>query len=91
MCYDPRHHPAPRPFLTRREMLRQTSTGFGMLALSALMADSSYAGLGQAVTDGPLAAKTPPFAPRVKNVIFCYMAGGALASRLLRSQTAARG
>ena len=75
MCYDPRHHPAPRPFLTRREMLRQTSTGFGMLALSALMADSSYAGLGQAVTDGPLAAKTPPLAPRVKNVIFCYMAG----------------
>ena len=75
MCYDPRDHPAPRPFLTRREMLRQTSTGFGMLALSALMADSSYAGLGQAVTDGPLAAKTPPFAPRVNNVIFCYMAG----------------
>ncbi len=75
MCYDPRHHPAPRPFLTRREMLRQTSTGFGMLALSALMADSSYAGLGQAVTDGPLAAKTPPLAPRVKNVIFCYMSG----------------
>ena len=76
MCYDPRHHPAPRPFLTRREMLRQTSTGFGMLALSALMADSSYAGLGQAVTDGPLAAKTPPLAPRVKNVIFCYLSGG---------------
>jgi hypothetical protein len=76
MSYDPRHHPKPCPFLTRREMLRQTSTGFGMLALSALMADSSYAGLGQAVTDGPLAAKTPPLAPKVKNVIFCYLSGG---------------
>ena len=76
MCYDPRHHPVPRPFLTRREMLRQTSTGFGMLALSALMADSSYAALSQALTDGPLAAKTPPLAPRVKNVIFCYLSGG---------------
>ena len=76
MCYDPRHHPKPRPFLTRREMLRQTSTGFGMLALSALMADSSYAGLGHELADGPLAAKTPPLAPRVKNVIFCYLSGG---------------
>jgi len=39
MSYDPLDHPIPYPFLTRREMLRQTSTGFGMLALSALMAD----------------------------------------------------
>ena len=75
MCYDPRDHPRPYPFLTRREMLRQTSTGFGMLALSALMADPSYAGLGQELADQSLAANTPPFAPRVKNVIFCYMSG----------------
>ena len=45
MCLDPSRHPAPRPFPTRREMLRQTSSGFGLLALSALMADRSYAGL----------------------------------------------
>ena len=91
MCYDPRHHPKPRPFLTRREMLPQTSTGFGMLALSALMADPSYAGLGQAVTDGPLAAKTPPLAPRGEERHLLLPVGGALARRLLRSQTAARG
>jgi len=76
MCYDPRHHPDSRRFLTRRDMLRQTSTGFGMLALSALMADSSYAGLSQATGEGPLVAKTPPLPPKVKNVIFCYMSGG---------------
>ena len=76
MPFNPLHHPGARSFLTRREMLRQTSTGFGWLALSALMADTAYAGLSQVSGDGPLASKAPDFAPRVKNVIFCYMSGG---------------
>ena len=29
--------------LSRRQMLRQTSTGFGLLALQAMMSDSGYA------------------------------------------------
>ena len=41
MPFNPLHHPGARPFLPRREMLRQTSTGFGWLALSALMADTA--------------------------------------------------
>ena len=76
MVYDPHHHFGPRSFMTRREMLQQTSTGFGMLALSALLADHSGAGPRQSVADGPLAAKLPHFPPKVKNVIFCYMSGG---------------
>ncbi len=80
MCFDPRHHrdhPARRPFQTRREMLRNTSSGFGFLALSALMADRAYGGLVQDPSAvGPLAVKDPHFAPKVKNVIFCYMSGG---------------
>ena len=76
MSYDPSQHPGPVPFLTRREMLRQTSTGFGWLALSALMADQVYAGRLQTDTNGPLAPKAPDFVPKVKNVIFCYMSGG---------------
>ena len=70
------YHPQRRRFVSRREMLRHTSTGFGYLALTALMADSAYAGFAQASTEGPLAPKAPHFAPRVKNVIFCYMSGG---------------
>ena len=31
--------------VTRRELLRQTANGFGITALSALMADPAYAGL----------------------------------------------
>ena len=74
MFFENQHQSGSRPHLTRREMLRKTSTGFGMLALSALMADRSYAGL--VPTDSPLAPRAPDFAPKVKSVIFCYMSGG---------------
>src|SRR5262245_14268211 len=53
-------------FKTRREWLRDASQGFGMLALSALAAsDGRLSGL---------ALANP--APKVKNVIFCFMDGG---------------
>jgi len=71
VALDPRFHPLPRAPLSRREMLGKTSTGFGMLALSGLMADPSYAGLTESAPGGG-----PHFPPKVKNVIFCYMSGG---------------
>src|SRR5438552_12481848 len=52
---------------SRRDALRLASNGFGLMALSALMAEESYAGL---------AAPKPHFAAKVKNVIFCFMPGG---------------
>ena len=55
-----------RDILTRREMLAQCSTGFGMLALQGLMANSSFAGT----------ARRSHFKPRAKHVILCYMSGG---------------
>ncbi len=79
MPTNPRHHaalePTLRPF-TRREMLRRTSTGFGMLALAALMADDAYAGPAKSKIANPFAPKPPHHPPKVKNVIFCYMSGG---------------
>jgi len=54
--------------VTRRELLRTASNGFGLLAFSALMADSSYAGLS--------AARGPHFTARAKNVILLFMPGG---------------
>ena len=87
MCFDSRHHrdhPARRPFQTRREMLRNTSTGFGFLALQALIGDGAFAGLRQEATDGPLAAKPPHFAPKVKNVILCYIVRRAVSHRFVR-------
>ena len=51
-----------KTFLSRREMLLRTSTGFGLTALAGLAAES--------------ASKKPDFAPKIKNVIFCFMSGG---------------
>jgi hypothetical protein len=53
--------------LTRRELLRRCSLGFGGIALSSLLSTPAFG----AETSGkrPLKAKA-------KNVIFCYMSGG---------------
>src|SRR5437773_8055256 len=51
--------------LSRREMLTRGSMGFGVLALSSLLAK-----------DGRAAVKAPHFKPKVEHVIFCYMSGG---------------
>jgi len=52
--------------LSRRDVLKYASSGFGLMALSALMADKAYA---------DLVTPKPHFAPKVKNVIFCFMPG----------------
>jgi hypothetical protein len=51
-------------------MLAHTANGFGLLALSGLLAESAGAGAAGAAATGP------HFAPRAKNVIFCFMDGG---------------
>src|ERR1700716_329753 len=54
--------------VTRRELLQTASNGFGFLALAALMADRSYAGLSS--------PPGPHFTPRAKNVFLLFMPGG---------------
>jgi hypothetical protein len=53
----------------RRELLATTANGFGMLALSALLADRAY-------SDSVLTGAAPHFPPRAKSVIFLFMDGG---------------
>src|SRR5581483_7786428 len=48
---------------TRRELLRHSATGFGLLAASALLAEES-------------AGPRPHFRPRARNIIFLFMDGG---------------
>ncbi|MDB5385016.1 MAG: hypothetical protein JWM11_662 [Planctomycetaceae bacterium] len=57
----------------RREMLRTSANGFGLLALSGLLAETSLAAP-QSNVPGGLPA--PHFPPKAKNVIFCFMDGG---------------
>ena len=50
----------------RRDMLKSSANGFGMLALSALMSDPLF---------GENVGRHPPLG-RAKNVIFCFLDGG---------------
>jgi hypothetical protein len=56
------------PAFTRRAALQTAATGFGWLALSALLGE-------QARAETPRPAR-PHFGPRARNVIFCFMDGG---------------
>jgi hypothetical protein len=57
--------PAP---LSRRGFLRRSSAGFGWLAFSGLLAETTAA--------EKRSTAEPHFPPRAKNVIFCFMDGG---------------
>jgi len=60
-------------FLSRRQLLRTTSAGFGYLAFAGL---SSFAAESTSVSStNPLIAKAPHFAGKAKRVIFLCMSG----------------
>ncbi len=60
-----------RASLSRREMLAVSANGFGMLALSAMLAEET-----RAETESSAIIHAPHFPARAKNVIFCFMDGG---------------
>ncbi|MEX2287028.1 MAG: DUF1501 domain-containing protein [Planctomycetaceae bacterium] len=71
-----------QPWISRREMLARAGTGFGALALHALLVDDgllpaskAFGGTGQGTAD-PLAEKAPLLAATARSVIFCFMDGG---------------
>lgn len=52
-------------FVSRRQLLQNTSTGIGWLALAGLVAD-----------EAPAATNQPHFPSKVRSVILCFMDGG---------------
>jgi len=60
--------------VSRREMLRSASCGFGYLALNAICAQQTQASLN--LPDDQSQRKLPPIRPRAKRVIFMCMSGG---------------
>ena len=62
-------------FLTRREWLEKTGTGFGALALSTMLFEQGLKG--QAGGGSPLAPKQPPRTPKAKRVLNIFLAGAA--------------
>jgi hypothetical protein len=61
--------PAP---LSRRALLRNSASGFGYLALSAMLGAESA----KASVLNPLAARRTHIAPRAKRIVFLFMKGG---------------
>src|SRR5437868_3295943 len=60
--------------LTRRDMLRQSSIGFGSLALAGLLAETQTQAV--PVPADPLAPRPPHFRAKARRVIFLFMHGG---------------
>ncbi|MDA2930326.1 DUF1501 domain-containing protein [Acidobacteria bacterium AH-259-O06] len=67
-----------KPALSRREMLARCAHGFGGLALTALLADPSFAGSTTYSSWGknPMRPRSGHHKARAKNVIFLFMSGG---------------
>lgn len=59
--------------MSRRQMLREASLGFGSIALTALLAEKSCAGSTGTIRD---AVNPSHHRPKARNVIFLYMDGG---------------
>ena len=57
--------------LSRREILRTASAGFGYLAFAGLTTQAA-----EAESNNPLSSKQPHFAAKAKRVIFLCMQGG---------------
>jgi len=61
-----------QPSLSRRELLRRSGTGFGMLGLSALLSDSES----MAQHAHPLVTRPPHFQPKATRLVHLFMNGG---------------
>ena len=67
------------PVGTRRDLLRASANGFGLLALGGLLSEKTRGGerLGASSgTENPLAPRLPHFAAKAKRIIFLFMHGG---------------
>jgi hypothetical protein len=57
--------------ISRRQVLAQVANGFGLVALSGLLAEARGG-----AAPNPLAVKSPHHTPRAKRIIFLFMGGG---------------
>ena len=64
-------NPEHLQFITRRHFFSRCGLGLGSIALGALMNQAHASTL-----SNPLSPKRPHFAPRAKNIIYLFMAGG---------------
>ena len=63
-------------FLDRRDFLRRSGAGFGLLGLAGVLSQEAFPHTGVSRDASPLAPKSPHFAPRATSCIFLFMYGG---------------
>jgi hypothetical protein len=61
---------------TRRHFFKDCALGLGKIALGSLLVERGLSSGQQPQAANPLAPRPPHFPPRVKNVIYLFMAGG---------------
>lgn len=62
--------------ITRRHFFSRCSLGLGSIALASLLNERAAAAVETLDLPNPMAPKRPHFAPRAKNIIYLFMAGG---------------
>jgi hypothetical protein len=62
--------------MTRRHFFGRCAMGLGSIALASLLGGQKAPGASVQAMANPFAPQKPHFAPRVKNIIFLFMAGG---------------
>jgi hypothetical protein len=60
--------------ITRRHFFRECGTGLGTMALASLVNERLFAGAAE-TPESALAPRSPHFSPKVKNIIYLFMAG----------------
>src|SRR5580704_5108088 len=70
-------NPFEAEYVSRRHFFRECGIGVGKIALAGLLTDSFTASSfgSPAVSQNPLAPRSPHFAPKAKRVIHLFMAG----------------
>ena len=66
----------PMQYTTRRHFFSRCALGLGSIALGSLLNERRAFGAGPSQVANPMAPKRPMFAPRAKNIIYLFMAGG---------------
>jgi hypothetical protein len=61
---------------TRRHFFGRCAMGLGGIALASLMNERLFGAEAPAALPNPMSPKQPHFAPRAKNIIYLFMAGG---------------
>jgi len=67
---------SPMQYTTRRHFFSRCALGLGSIALGSLLQERRAFAAGPADLANPMAPRRPMFAPRAKNIIYLFMAGG---------------